>query len=386
MVRRLRLGMVGGGDGAFIGAVHRAAARLADRYELVAGAFSADPEKSKKSGQALGLPAERVYADFAAMAAAESARGDGVEAVSIVVPNNMHFVVAEAFLRAGVDVICDKPLSATLAEARALETIVAQTGRLLILTHNYAGYPMVREARARVASGEIGDVRLVQVEYTQDWLTDALETLENKQALWRTDPGKGGAGGCLADIGTHAHHLACYVAGKPVVKVSADLSTFVRGRRVPDNAHVMMRFADGARGIMWISQVAPGNRNALRLRVYGSKGGLVWEQEEPERLILLHAGGPDKTLWRGLSGLDAVAERASRLPAGHPEGYLEAFAACYADAAELIITRRDGRVQDTRPTPVAGIAEGVAGLAFIEASLASSANGSSWTDVVRSVD
>lgn len=378
--RRIRLGMIGGGEGAFIGAVHRIAARLDDRFELVAGAFSSDPSRSSRWGVALGLPLDRVYPDFAAMASSEGARSDGVDVVAVVTPNDSHHRICKEFLSAGIDVICDKPLTATLAEARDLAATAARFGRLLILTYNYSGYPMVREARARIAAGELGEIRVVQVEYAQDWLTSEIEKENQKQALWRTDPKRGGAGGCLADIGTHACHLVAFATGQKIEAVSAEVSTFAPSRLVPDNAQVMLRLSGGARGALWVSQVAPGNRNGLRLRIYGTKGGLEWEQEMPERLVLSAPGGPSTTHWKGQTGLAAASDD-SRLPSGHPEGYLEAFATIYSDAAELIGARIEGRMPDLSTEILPMAADGVAGLAFVEAALESAANDGQWTKV-----
>ncbi|HEY9212693.1 MAG TPA: Gfo/Idh/MocA family oxidoreductase, partial [Ancylobacter sp.] len=282
--RRIRLGMVGGGEGAFIGAVHRIAARLDDQYELVAGALSSTPEKARRSGAALGLDPARVYDDFASMAAAESARADGIEVVAIVTPNHMHAPAATAFLEAGIHVICDKPLTTDLESARALKALAAKSGRIFAVTHNYTGYPMVRQAREMVANGALGDIRVVQVQYAQDWLSERLEDSGQKQAAWRVDPAKAGAGGCIGDIGTHAYNLADFITGVPVAALCAELTTFVEGRRLDDNVQIMLRYANGARGFLWASQVAPGNENNLAIKIYGTKGGLEWRQEHPNQL------------------------------------------------------------------------------------------------------
>jgi predicted dehydrogenase len=285
----IRLGMVGGGQGAFIGAVHRIAARLDGEFLLVAGALSSDPERAKASARELGLDPERSYGSFAEMAKAEARRADGIEAVAIVTPNHMHFAPAKAFLEAGIHVICDKPLTATLADARKLAALADKSDALFILTHNYTGYPMVRQAREMVLSGKLGDIRVVQAEYPQDWLTEKVEDTGSKQASWRTDPQKSGAGGATGDIGTHAYNLARFVTGLELDSLAADLDAFVQGRRVDDNAHVLLRFrpkgsAPGAKGMLWASQVAPGNENGLKLRVYGTKGGLEWVQADPNYL------------------------------------------------------------------------------------------------------
>ena len=276
MTERLRLGMVGGGRDAFIGGVHRIAARIDDHFELVAGCFSSTPEKSQASGMDLGLDPARVYGDFTEMAKREGRLKSGIDAVAIVTPNHMHFPVAREFLKRGIHVICDKPLTATLAEARQMVKAAEKSEALFVLTHNYTGYPMVRQAREMVAAGDIGTIRVVQVEYPQDWLTDKAEDTGLKQAEWRTGLERSGAGGCIGDIGTHAFNLASFVSGLALEELCADMQSFVEGRRLDDNAHVMLRFEGGARGMLWSSQVAPGNENALRLRVYGDKGGLEW--------------------------------------------------------------------------------------------------------------
>jgi len=376
--RRIRLGMVGGGEGAFIGGVHRIAARLDDQYELVAGALASTPEKARRSGLALGLAADRCYADYAAMAKAEGKRADGVEAVAIVTPNHLHAPVAEAFLAAGIHVICDKPLATSAKEARRLAALANKRVKVFAVTYNYTGYPMVREARQRVRDGRLGEVRVVQVEYAQDWLTEPLEATGQKQAEWRTDPARAGAGGCIGDIGTHAFQLAGYVSGLEVGELCAELSTFVAGRRLDDNVQVLLRFAGGARGALWASQVAPGNENNLRLRVYGSKGGLEWRQEEPNQLRWSPFGEATQTISRATAAAGASAARVTRIPAGHPEGYLEAFATLYGEIALAIRAARPdgGRLDPAVQFP--GIADGVRGVEFIEAAVASSARGGRW--------
>lgn len=375
---RIRLGMVGGGNDAFIGGVHRIAARLDGEFDLVAGALSSTPERARASGAALGLDADRCYDSFEAMAAAEAARSDGIEAVSIVTPNHVHSAAAQAFLSRGIHVICDKPLTATMAQADALAQAVRASDALFILTHNYTGYPMIRQARQMIAEGDLGAVRVVQVEYPQDWLTEAAEaTGDNKQAEWRTDPERSGKGGSIGDIGTHAHNLACFVTGQAVRSLAADLQSFVPGRRVDDNAHVMLRFADGARGMLWCSQVAPGCENGLRLRVFGAAGGLEWAQEDPNYLWHTPFGQPKRLLTRGGAGASEAAAAVTRIPGGHPEGYLEGFATLYAGAAQAIRAAREGRrdpVLDLLP----GLAEGLAGMRFIDACLRSSQADAAW--------
>ncbi len=377
---RIRLGMVGGGQGAFIGGVHRIAARLDDRYELVAGALSSEPERAKASARELGLAEERAYGSYEEMAKAEAARPDGIEAVSIVTPNHMHAPVARAFLKAGIHVICDKPLTTTLAEARDLVALVRESGRLFVVTHNYTGYPLVRQARALVASGALGTLRLVQVEYAQDWLTEKTEATGQKQAAWRTDPKQAGAGGALGDIGTHAYNLASFVTGLKLKELCAELTSFVEGRALDDDVQILLRFEGGAKGALWASQVAPGNENGLKLRVYGSKGGLEWAQENPNQLWFTPFGEPKRLLTRGGAGALPEAARVTRIPSGHPEGYLEGFATIYSEAADAIIAARGGAKPDpavTYPT----VEDGLAGMAFIEAAVASSRAGGRWTSL-----
>ncbi|MBT0781966.1 Gfo/Idh/MocA family oxidoreductase [Paracoccus sp. pheM1] len=372
---RIRLGMVGGGQGAFISGVHRIAARIDDQYELVAGCFSSTPEKSAASAAELGVG--RAYGDFAQMAMREARRKDGIEAVAIVTPNHLHAPVARAFLKRGIHVICDKPLTATLPEARKLANAAADSDALFVLTHNYTGYPMVRQARAMIASGELGEIRLVQVEYAQDWLAEPIEQAGNKQAGWRTDPAQSGAGGAIGDIGTHAFNLAGFVTGLELEALAADLQSFVPGRPVDDNGHVLLRYRGGARGMLWCSQVASGCENALRLRVYGSRAGLEWAQEEPNALWVTPLGRPRYRLSRGGAGTGAEAARLTRIPAGHPEGYLEGFANIYAEAARAILARRDGAAPD--PAVVfPGIRDGLEGVAFVDACLRSSKRNGAW--------
>ncbi|MGV6847320.1 MAG: Gfo/Idh/MocA family protein [Marinibacterium sp.] len=371
---RLKLGMVGGGQGAFIGAVHRIAARLDDQWELVAGALSSDPGRARASAAELGLAPERSYDRFDAMIAAEAARDDGIDAVAIVTPNHMHAAPAVAALRAGLHVICDKPLAATMDQAQAIAEAAAASGKVFVLTHNYTGYPMIRQAREMVDAGELGDIRVVQVEYPQDWLT---EEVHNKQADWRTDPARSGAGGCVGDIGTHAYNLACFVTGLTATSLAADLDTFVPGRPLDDNVHVMLRFDGGAKGMLWASQVAVGNENALRLRVYGSKGGLEWAQETPNAMTFTRFGAPKQILTRAGAGSTEAAHRVSRIPPGHPEGYLEGFATLYSEAARLI-RHADHGVPLPEGAQAPGLADGLAGMRFIAAALASSSADGAW--------
>ncbi|WPZ12455.1 Gfo/Idh/MocA family oxidoreductase [Nitratireductor rhodophyticola] len=376
---RIRLGMVGGGNDAFIGGVHRIAARIDDRYELVAGALSSTPEKSAASAKALGIP--RSYASFAEMAEAEAAREDGIEAVSIVTPNHVHAAAAKAFLARGIHVICDKPLTSTMDDAEALEKAVAESDALFVLTHNYTGYPMIRQARAMIQAGDLGEIRIVQAEYPQDWLTSPMETEGLKQAEWRTDPKRSGAGGCVGDIGTHAHNLACFVTGLTVEKLAADLQAFGTGRTLDDNAHVMLRFVGGARGMLWSSQVAPGNENALKLRVYGDKGGLEWRQEDPNYLWFTPHGEPKRLITRGGSGANDAASAVSRIPSGHPEGYLEGFATIYNEAADAIRAVQNGADRAQAMGVLPGIVEGMSGMSFINACVSSSSADAIWVNL-----
>jgi predicted dehydrogenase len=370
--RKIRLGMVGGGTGAFIGYVHRVVSRLDGDYELVAGAFSSRPEVSRESGRNFGLDPKRTYGSWAEMLDKETKREDGIEAVSIVTPNDVHFAPAKAFLEAGINVICDKPMTATLADARALAAVKPAKGAKFVLTHNYTGYPLMRQAREMVKAGLLGKLRVVQVEYPQDWLTTEVH---NKQADWRVDPKRSGAGGAIGDIGTHAYNIARFVTGLKTDSVSADLTSFVPGRKLDDNVHVLLRFRGGARGMLWASQVAPGNENALKLRVYGDKGGLEWEQENPNAMWFTEFGKPKQLVTRGgsISGVSSPTANV-RIPGGHPEGYLEAFATLYTQFAAVI--RGEGKEYAAL---LPGLSDGVEGLEFIMAAVNSSKNNGKWT-------
>src|SRR6267154_2006429 len=379
--RRLRLGMVGGGPGAFIGAVHRIAARLDDRFELVAAALSSDPARSRAAAFDLHVAAERAYGSFAEMAAAEAKRPDRIDAVSIVTPNHVHFEPAKAFLEAGIHVICDKPLTTTVEHALALAEIARKSGLIFGLTHNYTGYPVVRQAREMIATGELGRIRVVQVEYAQDWLTTAVEATGQKQAVWRTDPARSGPAGSLGDIGTHAYNIACFVTGLRCEQVAADVSIFVPGRRLDDNVQVLLRLEGGARGRLWASQVATGNENNLRLRVYGEKAGLEWGQENPNYLKFMQYGKAPVTISRAGAGATPSAKHASRIPSGHPEGYLEAFAQLYADLAEQIAARNEGRTPVKATLVMPGVQEGGEGVQFIDGVLKSSKQNSGWVNL-----
>ncbi|MES2898214.1 MAG: Gfo/Idh/MocA family oxidoreductase [Pseudomonadota bacterium] len=372
--RRLRLGMVGGGEGAFIGAVHRIAARLDDSYELVAGCLSSQPARALASAVGIRLDPARSYSSYAEMARAEAARRDGIEVVTIVTPNHLHAPVASAFLEAGIHVICDKPLAITLAEGEALSALAKKHQRVFALTHVYSAYPVVRHARAMVAAGEIGEVRLVQVEYAQDWLAEAdKQSLEFQSTDWHNDPARAGAAGCLGDIGTHAFHLAGFVSGMQPNAVLGELHAFTPGRKLDDHVQTMLRYPNGARGMLWSSQMATGCENGLRLRVFGTKASLAFDQENPNELWLTPQGGCAQRLTRGrLHG--AAAQDATRIPSGHPEGYLEAFATLYREtAAQIIGAGHAGDVPD--------VEDGVDGLRFIDAVMESHRQGSRWVDL-----
>lgn len=372
---RIKLGMVGGGNDAFIGGVHRIASRIDDRFELVAGALSSTPEKARASGEALSLP--RIYDDFKQMAIREARLKNGIEAVSIVTPNHVHYAAAREFLKRGIHVICDKPLTSTLADAKKLVKAAESSSALFVLTHNYTGYPMVRQAREMVANGALGKVRVVQVEYPQDWLTQE-ETF--KQAEWRTDPAMSGVGGSTGDIGTHAHNLARFITGLEVESLAADLDAFVPGRRVDDNGHVMLRFHGGAKGMLWCSQVAPGNENALRIRVYGETGGIEWAQEDPNYLWHTPFGEPKRLITRNGAGAVEAAGRLSRTPPGHPEGYLEGFANIYCEAADAIEAHREGKPPST-DVLYPSVIDGLRGVEFIDACVRSSLRNAAWVNL-----
>lgn len=395
----VRLGMVGGGSGAFIGAVHRMAARLDGRFELVAGALSSTPERSVASGAELGL--RRAYGTWEEMLQAESTRdpAERIEAVSIVTPNHMHYPVALAFVEAGLNVICDKPMTVDSNQARALEAAVAASGVVFGVTYNYTGYPLVKEARRLVASGALGELRKVVIEYHQGWLATRLEEDGNKQAAWRADPALAGTGGAIGDIGSHAENLAATVTGLHVEELCADLTPVVPGRRLDDDANVLLRFTGGVKGVLVASQVAIGAENDLRLTVNGSRGSLHWRQEDPNRLVVHLLNAPTQVLTRaGGPYLGAAAAAATRIPSGHPEGFIEAFAEVYRNVAEAIRLRErsanaGGMGSDDASPSDAGLSsavpdypsvnDGARGVAFIEAAVASQAGGSVWVKVGR---
>ncbi len=372
--RKIRLGMVGGGRGAFIGAVHRTAAAIDGQIELVCGAFSSDADRSRESGADFFLPADRCYPSYEAMIAAEAARpaDDRMDAVAIVTPNHVHYEPARLALESGFHVICEKPVTFDLEQAEKLATLVASTGLRFCLTHNYTGYPMVREARELVRRGDLGPIRKIVVEYPQGWLATDLESSDQKQATWRTDPTKSGAAGCVGDIGTHAENLAEFISGLKIAELAADLTTFVPGRRLDDDANVLLRFDNGAKGVLHASQISVGEENALNIRIYGEKAGLEWHQMEPNTLLVKYPDRPTEIRRTGGPTATPAATGATRIPAGHPEGYLEGFANLYRDFAASL---RDPTAEPTYPT----IADGVRGMAFIEAVVASSRANAAWT-------
>jgi predicted dehydrogenase len=376
-MRQLRWGMIGGGEGAFIGAVHRMAARLDGRYQLVAGVFSSDAEKTKRSAVALGVDPARAYPSVEAMIAAEAKRPDGVEVVSVVTPNHMHYPQSAAFLEAGIDVICDKPLTTNLADAEKLVKLAADKKRLLGVTFNYTGYPMIRHAKQLIADGLIGKLRVVQVEYPQGWLSTAIEKSGQKQASWRTDPKQAGAG-ALGDIGSHAFQLAEFVTCAQVAEVAADVSAIVPGRVIDDNVNVLLRFANGARGSLWASQVAIGHLNSHRLRVYGENGSIQWFQERPEELLVVEQGEAPRAVRRGDPGTPTSSVA---LPGGHPEGFIEAFSQLYTDFAERVTARLESRSPKAASLFAPDAVTGTRVMAFIEAVLKSGQANSAWTKI-----
>lgn len=374
------MGMVGGGRGAFIGAVHRMAAALDGEIELVCGAFSSDPEKSKASGADLYLPPERVYGSFEEMILKEKAlpEGERMDFVSIVTPNHVHFPPAKMALENGFSVVCDKPLSFNTDEANELQQLVESTGLLFALTHNYTGYPMVKQARAMVRNGELGAIRKVIVAYPQGWLSTRLEATNQKQASWRTDPKRSGAAGAMGDIGTHAENLAEYITGLRITKLCADLHTFVEGRQLDDDGSVLLRFNNGARGILYATQIAAGEENALHIRVYGEKGGLEWHQMYPNDLKVRWLDKPEQLLRTGVGDLHPAAQTAARIPAGHPEGYLEAFANIYRNFAHCLRAKLEGQKVDPVYEDFPTVEDGVRGMQFIDRLIESSSSDQKW--------
>ncbi len=372
--------MVGGGPGAFIGAVHRMAAALDGQIELVCGAFSSDPEKSRQAGRELFLPENRVYGSYTEMMEKESSlpENERMDFVSIVTPNHLHYGPASLALQQGFDVFCDKPLCHNLSEAENLEALVSNSDRIFCLSHNYTGYPLVRQAREMVKGGSLGSIRKVVVEYPQGWLSQRIEESGQKQASWRTNPEMAGAAGCMGDIGTHAENLAEYICGLEIEELAADLSRFVDGRQLDDDGSVLLRFKGGAKGILHASQISIGEENNLRIRVYGEKASLEWAQQEPNSLILRHPDKPMEILRTGQADLCEKARAATRLPMGHPEGYIEAFANLYKDFAEAIRNRNRGIRMETE---FPGIKDGLRGMRFIDALVQSSSANSVWVKI-----
>lgn len=378
--RRLRLGVVGGGPGSFIGPVHRAAARLDDHYEVVAAVLSRDPERSRAAAGALGIPADRAYADHTELLARERARPDGIDVLAIMTPNAQHYPAARDALAQGVDVICDKPLTTRLDDALNLVRRVLASGLVFCLTHNYTGYPMVRQARAMVQAGTLGAIRQVHVEYIQGHLAAPTAADQDAAANWRFEAGQSGASLVLGDIGTHAHHLATFVTGLELTELAAELGSAVPGRHVHDLAHLLLRFEGGARGSMWVTNSAAGAEHGLHIRVFGEKGGLEWHQEEPNQLLYRPIDGFPQVLTRGRPGLSAAAARATRVGLGHPEGFFEAFANLYADAAEAIVARRTGEPADPLALDFPTVLDGARGVRFVDAAVESHRAGGRWTD------
>ena len=379
MKRKIRIGMVGGGKDAFIGGVHRIALRLDGYYELVAGSFSSNFDNSKETGKNLGLSEDRIYETYQEMAEKESARSDGIDVVSIVTPNHLHVPIAKIFADKGIHVICDKPLALSSEEAIDLKNIVESKKIIFALTHNYTGYPMVRHARSLIQKGDLGSIRVVQAEYPQDWLTTKAEDSGLKQAEWRTDPKRSGNGGCIGDIGTHAFNLIRFITGLKVEELSADIHTFVKGRLVDDNAQIMLRFEGGAKGAIWSSQVAVGNENNLKIRVFGENGGLEWRQEDPNYLHFTKFGHPTQRFTRGSGSVSEEANNITRIPAGHPEGYLEGFANIYSDVSKKLFALINKQKYDPSNDCYPTIYDGVEGMKFIETVLESSNNNCKWT-------
>lgn len=379
--RKLRYGMVGGGRDAFIGAVHRKAAALDGEIELVAGCFSSNAEKSKLSGQDFYLDTDRVYCDYEAMAAAEAAlpADQRIDFVSVVTPNHMHYPVVRCFLEHGFNVVCDKPLALSVEEAESLQSLIEQTGQVFALTHNYTGYPMVKEARHQVASGALGELLKVVVEYPQDWLLSSLEADGQKQAAWRTNPALAGQSCCVGDIGTHAENLAHYITGLEIDHLCAEFTTFLEGRQLEDDGNFLIRYKGGAKGILYSSQISAGEENNLTIRVYGRLGSLEWHQEEPNELTLKYAGKPRQSLRRGNDYLCAAAQKATRLPPGHPESFIEAFANIYAEVAEAVRDHAAGQFKGAAAYDYPTVEDGLSGMRFIETAVASANSEAKWT-------
>ncbi len=371
-------GMVGGGPGAFIGDVHRKAIALDGKARLVAGCFSSNPDNTRETGLALGLDPSRLYANYEEMAKAEGAREDGIDFVSIVTPNFTHYPIAKAFLENGINVVCDKPLTVEAHEAEELDRLAREKGLLFCVTYTYTGYPMVKQARQMIKRGDLGEIRFVNAEYAQDWLAGKLEDTGQKQAAWRADPAKSGKSNCVGDIGSHVENMAAYMTGLPIARLCARLDAFVSGRLLDDNASIMVEYEGGAKGLYWSSQIAVGGDNGLRIRVYGSKASIEWAQEDPNYLKVSYLDKPTEILSRGRAALYPEAARFSRIPAGHPEGYFEAFANIYATFIDALVKKASGAAltQDDLDFPSA--AAGLAGVRFIGKCVESSQAGAAW--------
>lgn len=377
----LKYGMVGGGPGSLIGEVHRKAAKFDDKAEVVSGVFSRSYDKTLRLGQELNLEEERLYEDFEEMAEKEGSRTDGIDFVSIVVPNKFHYPAAKAFLTRGINVVCDKPLTVTLDEARDLEKLTRENDLLFGVTYVYSGYPMVKQARKLVQSGELGEIRVIQGEYPQEWLAAPVEKEGNKQAEWRMDPELSGKVNCVGDIGTHIENTVSYISNLEIDSIAANLSAFGKGRKLDDNAEMMVRFSSGATGSFWCSQVAVGHDNGLKVRVYGTKGSVVWEQENPNYLEVSHLHEPKNTLSKGRDDLHSSAEDAARLPGGHPEGFYEAFSNIYSNYLDALRDKKEGKEVDPEDYDYPDVKEGVRGVRFIETCLESSERNSEWVEM-----
>ncbi|GIT57624.1 MAG: oxidoreductase [Candidatus Neomarinimicrobiota bacterium] len=378
MERKIRIGMVGGGKDAFIGGVHRIALRLDGYYELVAGSFSSNFDNSKETGKDLGLAEDRIYKTYQEMAEKESSRSEGIDVVAIVTPNHLHVPIAKIFAEKGIHIICDKPLALSSKEAISLKNIVESKKLIFALTHNYTGYPMVRHARSLIQKGDLGSIRVIQAEYPQDWFTTKAEDSGLKQAEWRTDPKRSGGGGCIGDIGTHAFNLIRFITGLEIEELSADIHTFVKGRLLDDNAQIMLRFKGGAKGALWSSQVAVGNENNLKIRIYGENGGIEWRQEDPNFLYYTEFGHPTQRVTRGSGNVSKEAKDVTRIPPGHPEGYLEGFANIYNDVYKKLYAQINNQNYDDSNDCYPTINDGVEGMRFIETALESSKNNGKW--------
>ncbi len=375
---RLRYGMVGGGEGSFIGDVHRKAASFDGQAELVAGCFSRDYDNTMATGKKLRLDNQRLYQSYEEMAREEAGRQDGIDYVSIVTPNHLHYAVARAFLKQGINVVCDKPLTFTVSEARELAKLVEEKDLLFCVTYTYSGYPMVKQAREIISRGEIGEIRTVMGEYPQEWLATPLEETDNKQASWRTDPQFSGKSNCVGDIGSHIEHTVSYITGLEIKSLLARLDIFGERRQLDDNASIMINYQNGATGLYWCSQVAYGNDNGLKVRVFGSKGALEWEQEKPNYLQVTYHNQPKQILSRGRDQLHAPVDQIPRIPAGHPEGYYEAFANLYRAFSEALLTKKSCGSVNGREIDFPNLEDGINGVRFINLCVESSRRGAEW--------